>query len=139
MSHDVGFKLIGCQLQVTGTLYLVGCAWCPYPCPCPCLCNSHRHDDTRLCVTLTHREETETCVTVPGPPPTALYLGAHCPPLRLTRPLFARVSAQMEQEPMLMFCLPDLAVFNDRSRVDIAELPMTVQEMLVYATRSEHE
>jgi hypothetical protein len=38
-----------------------------------------------------------------------------------------------------LFDLPDLKVFQERSRVDIAELPMTVQEMLVYATRNENE
>lgn len=40
---------------------------------------------------------------------------------------------------MLIFDLPDLNVFKDRARVDIAELPMTVQESLVYATRNERE
>jgi len=44
------------------------------------------------------------------------------------------------EEPTLLFHLPDLAVFRERALgVDIAELPMTVQEMLVYATRNENE
>ena len=38
-----------------------------------------------------------------------------------------------------MFDLPDLQIFQKDERVDIAELPMAVQESLVYATRNEHE
>ena len=47
--------------------------------------------------------------------------------------------AQLSEEPSLLFDLPDLSVFEKRNRIDIAELPMTVQEMLVFATRNENE
>jgi hypothetical protein len=43
------------------------------------------------------------------------------------------------EEPTLLFELPDLNVFKERVRIDIAELPMTTQEMLVFATRNENE
>ena len=45
----------------------------------------------------------------------------------------------ISEEPTLMFDLPDLQIFQKDERVDIAELPMAVQESLVYATRNEHE
>ena len=45
----------------------------------------------------------------------------------------------MSEEPTLLFDLPDLSIFEERNRIDIAELPMTVQEMLVFATRNENE
>ena len=47
--------------------------------------------------------------------------------------------AQLSEEPTLLFDLPDLSIFEERNRIDIAELPMTVQEMLVFATRNENE
>ena len=50
-----------------------------------------------------------------------------------------RIMSQVTEEPGLLFDLPDLKIFEKEVRVDIAELPMTVQEMLVYATRNEHE
>jgi hypothetical protein len=45
------------------------------------------------------------------------------------------------EEPNLLFDLPDLKIFKEENRkgIDIAELPMQVQECLVYATRQEHE
>ena len=45
----------------------------------------------------------------------------------------------ISEEPTLMFDLPDLHIFKKDERIDIAELPMAVQESLVYATRNEHE
>ena len=45
----------------------------------------------------------------------------------------------LSEEPTLLFHLPDLKIFEERNRVDIAELPMTVQEQLVFATRNENE
>ena len=46
----------------------------------------------------------------------------------------------VSEEPALLFDLPNLKIFEERNnRIDIAELPMTVQEMLVYATRNEKE
>ena len=45
------------------------------------------------------------------------------------------------EEPNLLFDLPDLKIFKEENRkgIDIAELPMQVQECLVYATRQENE
>ena len=45
------------------------------------------------------------------------------------------------EEPNLLFDLPDLKIFKEANRkgIDIAELPMQVQECLVYATRQENE
>lgn len=45
------------------------------------------------------------------------------------------------EEPNLVFDLPGLKIFQDQTRkgIDIAELPMQVQECLVYATRQENE
>ena len=74
-------------------------------------------------------------------------LAAAATPRRLTRsigldrprsPSLLR-RAQLSEEPSLLFDLPDLSVFEKRNRIDIAELPMTVQEMLVFATRNENE
>jgi hypothetical protein len=39
------------------------------------------------------------------------------------------------EEPNLLWALADLEIFDREARVDIAELPMSVQEMVVYATR----
>ncbi|CAL6326904.1 unnamed protein product [Bathycoccus prasinos] len=43
------------------------------------------------------------------------------------------------EEPNLLWALADLEIFNREARVDIAELPMSVQEMITFATGRENE